>query len=161
MATARSSRFAAAAALVLIGVTAGCSAANPITTTRPYAASDGVRLELGSSLTAENLLIITAAEGEPGALIGGLTNRGDAALVVSVAADGAQEATVRVPAGATVLLGTDEDDPLTLDAVAVPPGGVLPVTISTPEGGSEQLSIPVLDGTLTEYATLVPTADPS
>jgi len=161
VATARSSRIVAVGALAVLAATAGCSAANPLTTARDYNASDGVRLELEPSLMAENLLIISAAEGKPGALIGGFTNRGDEDLVVSLAAEGAEGVDVDVPAGVTVLLGTDEDDPLELDAVAAAPGGLLPVTISTPQGGSEQISIPVLDGTLPEYEALIPTASPS
>jgi hypothetical protein len=147
----------AVAALVAVGV-AGCSAVNPITTSRPYSPSDGVRVELGSALTAENLLVISAAKGKPGALVGGLTNRGSTGVRVSVAADGAGRVSVQVPAGATVLLGTSDNPPAAIDRVGVPPGAVLPVTISTPEGGSQQVSLPVLDGTLPAYASLVPTA---
>lgn len=134
---------------------AGCS---PIVTAEPYAPSDGIRVVLGSSFSAANLLIISAAQGEPGALVGGLTNSTDAATTVTLSPEGASEATVRVPAGATVLLGGDDASPLEIDSVDVAPGSVLPVTISTPEGGSESVQIPVLDGSLPEYADLVPTA---
>ena len=34
----------------------------------------------------------------------------------------------------------------------------MPVTISTPEDGSIDVQVPVLDGTLPEYASQVPTA---
>ncbi|RYV51225.1 hypothetical protein [Pengzhenrongella frigida] len=134
------------------------AACSPIVTTKPYSPSDGIRVELGSSLSAANLLIISAAEGEPGVLIGGLTNSTDKATTVTLSPQGASEATVRVPAGATVLLGGGDDPPLELDTVDVAPGQVLPVTLSTPDGGSEAVSIPVLDGTLPQYADLVPTA---
>ena len=147
----------AAAALVALGV-AGCSVVNPITTNRPYSPSDGVRVELGSVLTAENLLVISAAKGKPGALVGGLTNRGSTEVRVTIAADGAGRVSVQVPAGATVLLGTRDNPPAAIDRVVVPPGAVLPVTISTPGGGSQQVSLPVLDGTLSAYTRLVPTA---
>lgn len=153
------SRSVAAAALALAGLTvAGCSALSPITTSSPYNASDGVRVELGSSFTAENLLVISAAKGRPGALVGGLTNHRADAVRVTLAAQGAGTATVRVPAGATVLLGSASDDPIELDTVSVPPGAVLPMTISTPDGGSQTVSVPVLDGTLPQYADLVPSA---
>lgn len=162
MTCARLSRFVVAGFVVLgAGALTGCSAVNPITTDRPYNASDGIRVTLGTSFTAENLLIISAEEGDPGALIGGLTNRGSTNLVVTLAADGAQDVTVAVPAGVTVLLGSESNEPVELDAVDVPPGATLPVTISTPEGGSEQISIPVLDGTFAPYATLVPTPTPT
>lgn len=150
------SRPLAAGMLTLAALTvAGCS---PIVTAKPYAPSDGIRVELGASFSAANLLIITAAKGEPGVLVGGLTNRTDDPISVTLSPDGATEATVRVPAQSTVLLGGDNDDPIAIDAVAVAPGSVLPLTISTRDGGSEDVSVPVLDGTLPEYADLVPTA---
>jgi hypothetical protein len=151
------SRLIATATVAVFAVTvAGCS--SPITTAKDYAPSDGIRVVLGSSFSAANLLIISAAEGEPGVLIGGLTNSTDQATTVTLSPDGAADLTVRVPAGATVLLGGDNDPPLALDTVTVAPGAALPMTISTPDGGSESVSVPVLDGTLPQYADLVPTA---
>jgi len=151
-------RWIAMPSLVLAALAlAGCSAVNPITTNVPYSPSDGIRVELGDALSAENLLVISAAKGEPGALIGGLTNGGTDDARVTIAADGTNTVTVHVPAGVTVLLGTEADAALSLDSVDVPPGAVLPVTISTPAGGSQSVSIPVLDGSFAQYATLVPT----
>ncbi len=141
-------------ALAALAVT-GCS---PITTAKPYAPSDGIRVEIGSSFSAANLLVITAAKGEPGVLVGGLTNRSEGPISVTLSPEGVADTTVRIPAKSTVLLGGDNDDPIALDAVAVAPGSVLPLTISTRDGGSEDVSIPVLDGTLPEYADLVPSA---
>ena len=152
-------RLLAVPALAIAALTlAGCSAVSPITTEKPYAPSDGVRVELGSSFSAANLLIISAAEGEPGVLVGGLSNHSGDPIKVTLTPDGAKASTVRVPAGDTVLLGGDTSPPLALDTVGVAPGAVLPVTISTPDGGSLNVSIPVLDGTLPQYTDLVPTA---
>ena len=68
--------------VAVVAVTvAGCS--SPLTTTKDYAPSDGVRVVLGSSFSGANLLIITAGEGEPGVLVGGLTNSTDKATTVS------------------------------------------------------------------------------
>ena len=139
---------------------AGCSAVSPITSKQPYNASDGVRAELGSDLVAQNLLVISAAQGEPGALIGGMTNKGSEDASVTLAADGASDAMIEVPAGTTVLFGSDNDAALELDQVSVAPGGVLPVTISTPSGGIEKLSIPVLDGSIPPYEDLIPAPAP-
>ena len=161
MASART-RWIAVPSLVLAACAlAGCSAVNPITTNEPYAPSDGVRVELGDALRAENLLVISDAKGEPGALIGGLTNDGTDDARVTITADGSNAVTVHVAAGVTVLLGTQTDAALSLDSVGVAPGAVLPVTISTPEGGSQSVAVPVLDGTFPQYATLVPTPSAS
>ncbi len=140
---------------------AGCSSMSPITSLHPYSPSDGVRVSIGSDLTGENLLVVTTAKGEPGALIGALTNKGADDESVTLAADGASDAMVEVPAGTTVLFGSKADAPLELDKVSVAPGAVLPVTISTPSAGIEHLSLPVLDGTLPQYASLVPTPTPT
>lgn len=158
MASARTHPMMVALAALAIAGTVACS---PIQTAEPYNASDGVRVQLGSSLTAENLLIISAAAGEPGALIGGLTNRSGDDVRVTLAATGTDDVTVQVKAGVTVLLGSEDDAPLVLGSVGVAPGAVLPMTISTPAGGSQQVSVPVLDGSLSEYADLVPTPQSS
>ncbi|MGV8967094.1 MAG: hypothetical protein ACOH2F_12525 [Cellulomonas sp.] len=163
MASARPSRPARswsrpiAAGVLLLAALAvgGCS---PITTAKPYAPSDGIRVDLGSTFSAANLLVISAAKGEPGVLLGGLTNRSEDPISVTLSPEGATEATVRVPAKSTVLLGGDKGEPIKIDTVTAAPGAVLPVTISTRDGGSENVSVPVLDGTLPQYADLVPTA---
>jgi hypothetical protein len=49
---------------------------------------------------------------------------------------------------------------IVLDGVDATPGGLFPVTFSTP-GGSTNLQLPVLTGTFSEYATLVPTPTPT
>lgn len=174
----RSAARPARAAALVVGLTAGlvalagCSASNPITTQKPYSASDGVRIVLSDTLSAENLLVLTAAKGEAGTLLGALTNNGTDTERVSIAADGADDVTVRVPAGATVLL-TPDDTPdgaetsgttgparqdVALSTVPVAPGAVLSVTLSSGAAGTHTLDVPVLDGSLPEYASLVPAA---
>lgn len=144
---------------------AGCS---PITTQVPYAASDGVQAQVGDQVKAENLLIVTAAEGEPGVLLGGLTNLGDEATAVTVTI-GAQSVDIPLEPSQTALLGATEateSDSLTvqdvaIDAVAAAPGDVTDISLSTPRAGSVTVAVPVLDGTLEQYAALVPTAEPT
>jgi hypothetical protein len=88
-------RLAAAGVVALVGVAlTGCSATNQITTAKAYSASDGVRAELGD-VTAENLLVLTSAKGAPAALQGALTNRGTAAVTVSLTSGAVAIGTVR------------------------------------------------------------------
>jgi len=149
-------RLAAAGVVALAGLAlAGCSATNQITTAKPYSASDGVRAELGD-VTAENLLVLASAEGAPGALQGALTNRGTDAVTVTLTSGTTAIGTVRVDATSTVLLGGDTGKALTF-TTANAPGGVTPLTLETGPGGTLTVSVPVLDGTLPEYATHVPT----
>lgn len=142
-----------AVALVAAAVLSGCSATNPITTEMAYAASDGVRATLGD-LTAENLLLVAAAADTPGALQGALTNRGDDDLEVELELDG-DVALVPVPAGETVLLGGEDGEEVVLDTPGEP-GSTVEMTLTTDAAGSETVPVPVLDGTLPEYADLVP-----
>ncbi|MDM8083474.1 hypothetical protein QUV83_01675 [Cellulomonas cellasea] len=154
-------RFALVGAVALVSAgLAGCSATNEITTQLDYAASDGVRATLGD-VTAENLLIITAGKGEEGALQGAFTNRGSADVDVTLTTeDDVELASVPVAAGTTVLLGGTRGEVVTF-TTPVAPGATLPVTLSSGAAGTEALSVPVLDGTLSEYTDLVPTATPS
>jgi hypothetical protein len=142
-----------AVALVAAAVLSGCSATNPITTEMAYAASDGVRATLGD-LTAENLLLVAAAADTPGALQGALTNRGDEDLEVELDLDG-DIALVPVAAGETVLLGGEDGEEVVLDTPGEP-GSTVEMTLTTDAAGSETVPVPVLDGTLPEYADLVP-----
>ena len=155
------------AAALVVGVTvaglalAGCSATNPITTQDQYSASDGVRFTIGD-VRGSNLLVLTAAEGDPGTLQGGLINEGSEDRSVTIAI-GDEETVVELGPKETVLLGVgraEEDGfaEVTFPAIDVPPGGLVPVTLSTPEDGSIDVQVPVLDGTLPEYASDVPTA---
>ena len=155
-----------AAALVVgaavAGLTlAGCSATNPITTQDQYSASDGVTFSLGN-VRGSNLHVLVAAQGDPGTLQGALINDGREDRSVTVAI-GDEETTVELGPKETVLLGVSDAGEegyaeVTFPAVDAPPGGLVAVTISTPEDGSIDVEVPVLDGTLPEYASQVPTA---
>ena len=162
MASARPSRrtrswttSAAVAAAAVLGLS-GCSATNPITTAEAYNVVDGVQADLGSSVAARNLLVVTAEEGGAGTMTGGLTNAGREDVEVTVEPEGADSVTITVPARGTVLLGSDFDEEVEIDRVEAAPGSLLTVTVSTPEGGSTDIQVPVFDGTLPEYAELVP-----
>jgi len=155
------SRLAAApvVAVALVAL-AGCSATNEITTDRPYNPSDGVRTDIGD-VRAENLFLLTAAKGDPGALQGALSNGGDESVQVKIGGEQDSDPTeVRVPAHDTVLLGADGED-VQLASAPAEPGATTPLTLTTAAGGSVTIQVPVLDGTLPEYATLVPTPAPS
>lgn len=144
------------AALVAVAALAlaGCSATNEITTLADYDASDGVGVELGD-LDVANLLVLTAAEGSPGTVIGSVTNRGsdDIALVIGLA-DG-EGTELSVAAGSTVAL-SPEAEAVGLAAVPAAPGALVALLLTSDAGGSTSLEVPVLDGTLAEYAPLVP-----
>lgn len=160
----RSPRLLALVGVVAAGlVLSGCSATNPLTTQDEYSASDGVRVTLGD-VRASNLLVLSAAEGEIGVLHGALINDGTQDETVTLTFEGAEPTTVELPGGATVLLDGSDDEghaDVPVDAVAAPPGGTVPLTVATGASGAQTLEVPVLDGTLPEYAGALPTATPT
>ena len=127
--------LSAAAAVAAIAVLAGCSATNPITTSFDYDPSDGVSQRLGD-VRVGNLLLLTAEEGGAGTFVGFVANGGGQ------------------PAAVVIALGGDE----TVDVEAVPaaPGSKVDVTVTTDVSGAATVQVPVLDGTLPEYADLLP-----
>ena len=141
------------AVVATVAVTAACS---PIETDRPYSPSDGLRVNLTDDLRGLNLMVVSGGEGEPGALIGAFANESTQDEVFEIAPDGGAGLTVPVDAGSTVYLGTEDGFDAQFGSVDVPPGGVLPVTVSVSSGEEQTLSLPVLDGTLEEYAHLLP-----
>lgn len=153
-----SRRSARRALLVAPALAAGAlllAACSPTTTTLPYSPSDGRRVDVEPQLRGLNLLVVTTEEGEAGNLLGALTNDSADDVEFTLAADGADAVTVPVAGGQTVYLGTEDGEDLQLDAVSVAPGGVVPATLSV-DGTSVDFTIPVLDGTLPEYAPYVP-----
>jgi len=144
-------RLLAAATLASAAALAGCGIAPSEIVN--YPASDGVDLTLGS-LQADNLLVLTAAENDPGTLIGALTNNGDQAMTVKIGLPASPTA-VPVEAHSTTLIGPQHT---TIDLASVPaaPGALVELSIDSDVAGSASLQVPVLDGTLPDYATLVP-----
>lgn len=144
------------------------AACSPITTLDPYSASDGVRAVLGEQVRATNLLILTNGEGEEGVLVGGLVNETDEPTEVTVTV-GSETNGLRLGPRETLLFSSRESvlglnaravEPLTISSVSVPPGAVTDVELSTPSAGSVTVQVPVLDGTLEPYDTLVPGGAP-
>ncbi len=150
-ATRRSPRLlarTAAAALVV-----GLGACAPITTQEEYAASDGVRVDVSETVRVENLMVVTSAQGEPGAVQGAVANRGSEDVTIEIG-----DLSVDVEAGSNVLIGGDDGEELLIDAVAEPPGANLDLMVGAAGTEGELVHVPVLDGTLPEYTDLVPTS---
>jgi hypothetical protein len=145
----------AAAALAASALLAGCSATNPITTSFDYDPSDGVSERLGD-VRVGNLMVLTSEEGAAGTVLGFVTNSGSQDASVTLAVGGEESASIDVPAGGTVRLGPDCDETIDVDAVPARPGSKVEVDVTSDVGGSSSVLVPVLDGTLPEYADLVP-----
>src|SRR4051794_34373411 len=133
-----------------------------MTTEQDYNSSDGVSVHVGD-IKALNFLIASEAKGKPGALLGALDNTGNDDQVVTITL-GSDDQTVNVPAGQTVLLdapggNSDENETIVFESVPEPPGAVVTITVATKGAGSASLDVPVVDGTLPEYADSLPSEE--
>ena len=161
----RTRRLRAATGLAVAGLAAaltltGCSATNPMTTEKEYNSSDGVGAHVGD-IKAINFLIASEAKGEPGALLGALENKG------SDDADGDDHARRRRPdrqgarrrrpsCSAPPAATPTRTRTIVFESIPEPPGAVVPVTVATKDAGSVTLDVPIVDGTLPEYADSLP-----
>ena len=148
------------AGLVAMGAVAlsGCQTQSPIQTQFAYQPADGVNANLGT-VSLRDLVVVSAAQGQPGVLSGVVVNNGQQAVKVSFATADGSQASVEAPVGKDLRL-EDGTGQATLPKVATAPGGLIDVEVSTPAGGAQTVKVPVLlpDG---YYATITPSATSS
>ncbi|WP_343967637.1 hypothetical protein, partial [Oryzihumus leptocrescens] len=136
----------ASAGLVAAGAVAlsGCQTQSPIQTQFAYQPADGVAVSLGT-VQVRDLVVVSSAQDQPGVLSGVVVNKGGQPVRVSFAtADGGQTSVDAAPGQITRLEDGTTADPAMLPKVATAPGGLLQVEVSTPEGGAQNVKVPVL-----------------
>ena len=149
------SPVAAGAAVALAAVAlAGCSYVNPITTKENYAASDGTQVQIGQ-VEALNLIVVSPGVGEPGTLIGTLHSSANEDIDVQVTFDGQTATTVTVPAGEDAMMSPMEGDTEVAGTALVQPGLLTEATFVSEVDGAFTVDVPVMDGTLPEYADVI------
>lgn len=155
-------RLAASAALAL-GVALGASGCSMVTyqaTTEHYDASDGVSANVGD-LDLRNILVVSE-DGVDGTLVLTIVNNGDEKASLDVQVDGGDTVTIPVKAGETVAFGADavegedEVEPIILEGIDTQPGANLPIYFQYGSAEGIEKLVPVLDGRLPEYESLVP-----
>lgn len=153
----RSARFArtgviAASAAVGALLLAACA---PVTTTKPYAPSDGARVDVTDQLRGLNLMVVSEGDGAAGTVLGALANDSAEDMTFTLAAEGAGTLTFPVAANQTIYLGTDDGVEALLDTVVVEPGADIEASLTAGDV-TRDFFLPVLDGTLPEYADYIP-----
>ncbi|MHA7133559.1 hypothetical protein [Oerskovia turbata] len=141
---------------VIVASAVAVSACSPITTDIAYSPSDGIRVDLTDNVRALNLLIVSAAEGEPGTLLGAAANDSDEALEITIAPDGTDPVDVPLEAGETVYFSVDNGFEAQFGNVDAAPGATIPVTVSASTGETETVEVPVVNGALEEYKDYLP-----
>jgi len=157
---ARTMATVVVAAGILLG-TSGCNLFAPQATTIHYDASDGVSGNLGD-LAIRNAMLITD-DGENANLVVHVVNGGDDDIELLVQYDGAGEKvdkTVTIDANATTEFGIPGGESVAVESLNASAGSLFPVFFQYGDLTGIELLVPVLDGTLPEYSTLVPTPAP-
>jgi hypothetical protein len=139
--------------------TTGCTFITHQATTNPYSASDGVNIdETGGSVVARNVFVVATEDGEVGNLVGAFINGSSKTSTVDIDVAG-EQLTLRVPSEDRVSLGADKM-PLRVENLGAKPGATVEVLIVAGDGEAVPAQVPVLDGSLPQYADLVPSAAP-
>lgn len=124
-------------------------------TTQKYEPSDGVSANLGD-VDVRNALVISE-DGEDGTLVMSVVNRSDKRATVTVQyGDGGDELEIDVSAGETLVLGSDDEEPVVLEGIDAEVGGLLPMYFQAGDAEGLEKQVPVLDARLPEYADLAP-----
>ena len=149
----------AALGIGLLSVT-GCGYINPQQTSEQYSASDGTRTDLGA-LELRNFIIIADGDDTPGRVIGAVYNTSSKDVVLTIMGAEGSQAEVPVKQKSYPMLN-DSTAPAILSAAGAKPGSMAEVTIS--EDGTSQdatFKVPVMDGTIVDYKTYLPTPEPT
>ena len=151
-------RLAASAALAIslaLGVS-GCSMLTYQATTEKYDPSDGVSADVGA-LDLRNILIVSD-DGVDGNLVMTVINTGDedATLGVQAGTGDGEVTEIEVEAGETLVLGSEDDEPVLLEGIDAEVGGLLPLFFQYGDAEGVEKLVPVLDSSLPEYADLAP-----
>ncbi|GAA4486582.1 DNA modification methylase [Microbacterium panaciterrae] len=157
------SRLAASialSALIIVGAT-GCSMISPQATTIDYAASDGANVPKSGPIEVRNAFVVVDKAGTTGNLVAGLVNTTSSAATIHITIGEGAGQSVRVPAQKAVSLGGDAEQPLRFEGIDAKAGTTVKVYFQSGDAQGITYDIPVLDGTLHYYSTLVPTAQPT
>ncbi len=151
-----------ALAAALAAALAGCTYVTPQASLEPYEPSDGVSASVGD-VDVRNAMIISE-DGISGNLVFHAVNSGseDVELTVQYEVAGTKtDITIDVPADSTTDVGYGDDGQVFLNGILEKPGGLLALYFQYGDNIGQQVEVPVLDGSLTEYADLVPTPTPA
>lgn len=152
-------RFRATLAVAALGTAllSGCSEFSPQQTDYNYQAADGVNTTFGD-LDLRGIVVVADAKDAPGAIVGQLVNTGSEDIKVSFAADGAAGGSVTVPRRGS--LDLVKSDPVSLPKVAVEPGAMIQLGVTTSATGQNVVLVPVLPPSF-YYEGITPSVAPT
>jgi hypothetical protein len=147
--------------------TAGCSFFAPQSTLKRYDPSDGVGATVGQ-VKVRNALLLTK-DGQVASFLVNLINDGQKTVNVLIQYDGTTasgtsgkvDTRVQLDAGEVKTFGSSTTRQLIFTGINSKAGSNFPVFVQYGTQTGEQLLVPVLDGSLTEYSKLLPTPLPT
>ncbi|WP_353951277.1 hypothetical protein V6K52_16800 [Knoellia sp. S7-12] len=152
-------RLRAALAAAALGTTllGGCAVFSPVQTDYNYQAADGVNATFGD-LDVRGVLVISNAKDAPGSVLGQLVNTSNEEIEVAFASEGGASEPVTVPRYSSLTLG--EGEAVTLPKVAVEPGDVIQLQVTTAATGQNIVTVPVLPA-MAYYSDDAPPGSPA
>lgn len=153
-------RLAASAVLMalVLGGTTACTFMTPQVTLKHYDPSDGIGATVGQ-IEVRNALLLTA-DGESASLLINLVNPSDTGIQVKLQYENADKTkvdeSVYVNAGSVKSLGGPDAAQLVLTGLDAQAGSLFPVFVQYDDVSGKQLWVPVLDGSDSHYADLLP-----
>lgn len=166
-------RIAASVAVTVLATMAlaGCQFITPQDTSLPYTQGDGVNGTVGD-VQYRNLFLIDGPQ-DTASLVGVLASSSSSVSSVTLqwtGAKGPESKTLQIPASGLVSLSTKPSKPaasvpgaaasVILEDVQAKPGALFPITVSS-SSKDQDVRVPVLTGSFSQYATLVPTPTPT
>ena len=155
-------RLAATALVAALALTtSACSISGNVTSLQPYSPSDGQQVNL-DNVVARNFIYLVSEAGN-GYLIGSLVNRATSPQVVKIqyVDPNTQDTTdylVEVQAGSKLDFGYNGSEPILVPVVEVP-GQTAKFYFLESATVNATMKVPVLDGTLAEYRSLIEALD--
>ncbi|MDP1788929.1 MAG: hypothetical protein Q8K56_01245, partial [Rhodoglobus sp.] len=154
----------AAASVILAGVlltgTAGCTFITTRQTRAAYDPGDGVNATIGT-IGLRNTVALVGTDGQAVSLLVSIFNNGDKAVKVNLGydVDGSQKTqSVVIGAGKVGHFGyesADSKSQIIISGTGVKAGELLPLFVQYGEETGQTILVPVLDGSLPQYADLI------
>jgi hypothetical protein len=137
--------------------TSACSLSSNVTSLKPYSPSDGQQVDL-ENIKARNFMYLVSESGQ-GFLIGSLVSSASEAKVVKIQyvdpnSQAKTDYFVEIAPGAKLDFGYNGNPAISMPVVEIPGQTALFYFLES-ETISDGVQVPVLDGTLSEYKTLL------
>ncbi|WP_285115884.1 hypothetical protein [Leifsonia sp. fls2-241-R2A-40a] len=151
-----------ALALAVAFGTAGCGFIAPQATTKHYDASDGVSGSVGSVDVRNAIIVTNAKNGTVGNLVVTLVNTDSKShrVAISAGSQNSSAAHVTLEPGQVKQLGQNPENGgpsnVLIPEFTTKPGALYSVYFQYGDETGTKLQVPVLDGQLPEYSSLVP-----